>query len=175
MMRQRVLNSVTAVVVAVPTVLAAGAGTAIADGPTGSGGATGGGGATIMPFAQTYRRCDFSANMHTPPVSFSRPIAYVHTAGSEVIADVQIATALPNTPYDVRLIQMPRSSASSCNPGDPGVSGAVLWTDPVGGGSVTVRGPVASGATGVWLYVTRPGEFSQTPEEFYTTDYVAAL
>jgi hypothetical protein len=173
-MRQRVLNSVAAMVVAVPTVLSAGAGTAVADGPTG-GGSGASGGAKILPFAQTYRRCDFSANMHTGPSAVGRPIAFVHTTGSEVIADVQIATALPDTPYDVRLIQMPRSSASTCNPGDPGVSGAVLWTDPVGNGSVTVRGPVASGATGVWLYITRPGEFSQTPEEFYTTDFVAAL
>jgi hypothetical protein len=92
-----------------------------------------------------------------------------------VIADVQIATAELNTPYDVRLIQMPRSSASSCNAGDPGVSGGVLLTDAVGGGGITVRGPIASGATGVWLYITRPGEFSQTPAEFYTTDFVASL
>jgi hypothetical protein len=99
----------------------------------------------------------------------------VHNTGSEVIADVQIATAIPNTPYDVRVIQMPRSSASGCNAGDPGVIAGVLLTDPAGAGSVTVRGPVASGATGAWMYVTRPGEFSQTPAEFYSSDFVVLL
>jgi hypothetical protein len=172
-MRQRVLSTVAAMVVAMPAVVTIGVGTAAADGPTG--GAAGSGGATLMSFAQVYRRCDFSANTHTGPTAYARPIAYVHRSGSEVIADVQIATAIPNTPYDVRLIQMPRSSATSCNPGDPGVSGALLWTDAVGGGGVTVRGPIASGATGVWLYITRPGEFSQTPAEFYTTDFVARI
>jgi hypothetical protein len=172
-MRQPVLNTVAAMVLAMPAVVTGGIGTAAADGPTG--GAAGSGGATIMSFAQTYRRCDFSAKTHIGPKAFARPVAYVHRTGSEVVADVQIATALPNTPYDVRLIQMPRSSATSCNPGDPGVSGALLWTDAVGGGGVTVRGPIASGATGVWLFITRPGEFSQTPEEFYTTDFVAQI
>jgi len=40
---------------------------------------------------------------------------------------------------------------------------------------VSVRGPVASGATGAWIYITRPGEFSQTPAEFYTSDFVVPL
>jgi hypothetical protein len=160
-------------VVATPTVVTVGIGSAAADGPTG--GAAGGGGATIMAFAQIYRRCDFSGKTHIGPTGYGRPIAYVHRTGSELVADVQIATAMPNTPYHVRLIQMPRSSAAPCNPGDPGVSGALLWTDAVGGGAVTVRGPVASGATGFWLFITRPSEFSQIPAESYTTDYVAAL
>jgi len=174
-MRQRVLNTVAAMVVAAPTVLTVGMPSAGADGPSGTGGASGAGGATIMSFAQTYRRCDFSANTHTGPTSNGRPLAFVRRTGSEVVADVQINTVLPNFPYDVRLIQMPRSSATTCNPGDPGVSGAVLFTDPVGAGNVTIRGPIASGATGVWLYITRPGEFSQTPDEFYTTDFVAPI
>jgi hypothetical protein len=166
-MRQRVLTTVAAMVVAMPAAGTVGVQTASADGPTGIGGAT------IMPFAQIYRRCDFSANTHTGPTSFAQPIAFMHSTGSEVVADVQIAMAEPNTPYDVRLIQMPRSSATSCNAGDPGVSGGVLLTDPAGSGSVTVRGLIAPKATGAWLYITRPGEFSQTPAEFYTTDFVA--
>jgi hypothetical protein len=172
-MLQRVLNTAAAMVVAMPAVATVGIGTAAADGPTG--GAAGSGGATMMSFAQVYRRCDFSAQTHVGPTGYARPIAYVHNTGSEVIADVQIATAIPNTPYYVRLIQMPRSSATSCYPGAPGVSEAALVSDSVGGGSVTVRGPIASGATGVWLFITRPGEFSQIPAEFYTTDFVAPL
>jgi hypothetical protein len=161
-MRQRVLGSVTAMVVAMPAVLTA-AGTAGAEG------------ATFLPFAQMFRRCDHSANTHVGPTGYARPTAVVRSIGSEVIADLQIATAIPNTPYDVRVIQMPRSSASGCNAGEPGVIAGVLLTDPAGAGSVTVRGPVASGATGAWMYITRPGEFSQTPAEFYTSDFVVPL
>jgi hypothetical protein len=162
-MRQRVLGTVAAMVVAMPALLTVGIGTAGAEG------------ATFLSFAQMFRRCDFSDKMYTGPTGYARPTAVVHTTGSEVIADVQIATAIPNTPYDVRVIQMPRSSASGCNAGDPGVIAGVLLTDPAGAGSVTVRGPVASGATGAWMYITRPGEFSQTPAEFYTSDFVMPL
>ena len=162
-MRQRVLGTVAAMVVAMPAVLTVGIGTAGAEG------------ATFLSFAQVFRRCDFSDKAYTGPTGYARPTAEVHSSGSEVIADVQIATAIPNTPYDVRVIQMPRSSASGCNAGDPGVIAGVLLTDPAGAGSVTVRGPVASGATGAWMYITRPGEFSQTPAEFYTSDFVVPL
>ena len=162
-MRQRVLGTVAAMVVAMPAVLTVGIGTAGAEG------------ATFLSFAQIFRRCDFSDKAYTGPTGYARPTAMVHSTGSEVIADVQLATAIPNTPYDVRVIQMPRSSASGCNAGDPGVIAGVLVTDPAGAGSVTVRGPVASGATGAWVYITRPGEFSQTPAEFYTSDFVVPL
>jgi hypothetical protein len=162
-MRQRVLGTVAAMVVAMPAVLTVGIGTAGAEG------------ATFLSFAQIFRRCDFSDKAYTGPTGYARPTAVVHSTGSEVIADLQIATAIPNTPYDVRVIQMPRSSASACNAGDPGVIAGVLLTDPAGAGSMTVRGPVASGATGAWMYITRPGEFSQTPAEFYTSDFVVPL
>jgi hypothetical protein len=168
-MRQRVLNTVAAMVVAMPAVMTFGAATATADGPTG------GGGATLVAFAQILRRCDFSARTYTGPTAYGRPTATVRRTGSELIADVQIATVLPNTPYDVRLIQMPRSSTTPCNAGDPGVIAGVLFTDPTGAGSLTLRGPVVSGATGSWMFISRPGEFSQTPDEFYTSDFVASL
>jgi hypothetical protein len=162
-MRQRVLGTVAAMVVAMPAVLTVEIGTAGAEG------------ATFLSFSQIFRRCDFSDKAYTGSTGYARPTAVVHSTGSEVIADVQIATAIPNTPYDVRVIQMPRSSASGCNAGDPGVIAGVLLTDPAGAGSVTVRGPVASGATGAWMYITRPGEFSQTPAEFYSSDFVMPL
>jgi hypothetical protein len=167
-MRQRVFNTVAAMVVAMSAASTVGVETAAA-GPPGTGGAT------ILPFAQTLRRCDFSANMHTGPTGVARPTALVHSTGSEVIADVAIATAVPDTPYDVRLIQVPRPSSASCNAGDPGVTGGVLFTDGAGAASVTVGGPIVSGATGAWVFISRPGEFSQTPAEFYTTDFVVPL
>ena len=162
-MRQRVLTRVAAMVVAMSAVLIVGGTTADAEG------------ATFVSFAQKLRRCDFSANTYVSATGYGRPIATVYRTGSELSADVQIATAIPNTPYDVKLIQVPRSSAASCNPGDPGVIAAVLWTDGAGAGRVTLRGPVSAGATGAWMSITRPGEFSQTPAEFYTTDFVVSI
>src|SRR5690348_9714011 len=173
MMRQRVLNTVAAMVVAMPAAFAVGVATAHADGPTG-GGATGGGG-TYLAFAQIFRRCDFSANTHIGPTGYAGPSATVRRSGGEVIADVQVVRAIPGTVYVVGLVQMPHSSAVGCNPGDPGVISGVLTADDLGNGSTTVRGPIAPGATGAWMYVSRPGYLSQTPDEFYTSDFIAKL
>jgi hypothetical protein len=167
-MRQRILKSVAAIVVAISAASTVGAQTAAA-GPPGSGGAT------FMPFTQMLRRCDYSSGMHVGPTGVARATALVHITGAEVVADVVMVTAIPNTRYDVRIIQMPRSSATSCNPGDPGVSGGALWTDGAGAGGVSLHSPIVSGATGAWMYITRPGEFSQTPAEFYTSDFVVPI
>ena len=128
-----------------------------------------------MAFTQMFRRCDYSTNTYIGPTGFARPTSVLRSSGSELIADVQIATAIPNTPYDVGVIEMPRSSASGCDAGDPGVIAGVLLTDPAGAGSLTLQGPVASGATGAWMFISRPGEFAQTPDEFYTSDFVVSL
>ncbi len=130
---------------------------------------------TQVAFSQISRRCDFSETNYNGPTGYARPIGVVHTDGSTVVADVQIATAIPNIRYDVRLIQVPRPSSASCNGGDPGVAAAALFTDGVGGGAVTVAGPVASGATGAWVIISRPDAFSQNPAEFYTSDFIASI
>jgi hypothetical protein len=167
-MRQRALNTVAAMVVAMSAASTVGVQTAAA-GPPGSDGAT------FLTFAQVLRRCDFSTNMHAGPGGVARTTALVHTTGSEVIADVVMVTAIPNTPYDVRVIQMPRSSATGCNPGDPGVTGGVLFTDDTGAGGLSIHSPIVSGATGAWMFITRPGELTQTPAEFYTSDFVVSI
>jgi hypothetical protein len=131
---------------------------------------------TPMSFTQMYRRCDLSTNTFTGPTGFGRPFAVVRTTGSnEVLADVNIATAIPFTHYDVRLIQMPRPSSRPCGAGDPGVDVVALVTDAAGAGRVTVRGDIEEGATGVWIFISRPDAFRQTPAEFYTSDFVADL
>jgi hypothetical protein len=150
-------------VVAMSAASTVGAGTAAAD-P-----------ATFLSFAQMLRRCDYSSNMHTGPSGVARATALVHTTGSEVIADVVMVTAIPNMRYDVRIIQMPRSSATSCNAGDPGVTGGALFTDGAGAGGVSLHSPIVSGATGAWMYITRPGELSQTPADFYTSDFIVPI
>jgi hypothetical protein len=171
-MRQRVLNTVAAMVVAMSAASTVGAQTAAADGPTGSGG---GGGATFVAFTQIFRRCDFSANTHTGPTGNAGPSALVRKTGAGVVADVQVVRAIPGTVYVVGLVQMPHSSAVGCNPGDPGVISAVLTADDAGNGGVTLSGPIAPGGTGVWMYVSRPGYLSQTPDEFYTSDFVVPI
>ncbi|TRW82472.1 hypothetical protein FK535_13905 [Mycolicibacterium sp. 018/SC-01/001] len=128
-----------------------------------------------MPFSEKLRRCDFSQVKYVGGSAYGRPSAQLRVQGGEVIADVEFFTGLPNTPYDVRLIQLPRSSAADCGAGARGVSATTLFTDGVGTGRATVRGPLMPGATGAWLAMTRPGTFSQTPDEFYSTDLIARL
>jgi hypothetical protein len=163
MKRQRVLNGVAATIVAMPALLNVGAAPAGADG------------ATFMAFAQTFRLCDFSTKTHIGPTGSAGPSAVMRTTGAEVVADVQVVRAIPGTVYVVGLVQMPHSSAVGCNPGDPGVISGVMTADDMGNGSVTLRGPIAPGATGAWMYLSRPGYLSQTPAEFYTTDFIAPL
>ena len=94
-MRHRVLNTVAAMVVGAPAVLTAGVGTAHAEG------------AKFLTFTQNFRRCDYSTNTHIGPTGVARPTAVLRSTGSELIADVQVATAIPNTPYDVRFSRCP--------------------------------------------------------------------
>jgi hypothetical protein len=142
---------------------------------TAAAGPPGSDGATFVAFTQLLRTCDFSTNLHAGPTGVARTTALVHTTGSEVIADVVMVTAIPDTAYDVRIIQMPRSSATGCNAGDPGVIGGMLVTDDAGAGGVSIHSPIASGATGAWIFITRPGEFTQAPAEFYTSDFVVPI
>lgn len=130
---------------------------------------------TTLAFSQMLRRCDFSETDFNGPTGFGRPIGVVRSDGSTVTADVQIATAIPNMRYDVRLIQVPRPSWATCNGNDPGVALGALHTDAVGGGSTTLHDEIEPGATGAWVFISRPDAFSQNPAEFYTTDFIAPL
>jgi hypothetical protein len=171
-MRQltRFVTTAAAIVVATPAALfTMGTGSAAAGPPGGSGSGT------LVPFGQILRRCDFSANTYTGPTGFGRATAVVSTSSNEVVADVDIATAVPNTYYDVLLIQMPRPSSSPCGAGDPGVAHGWFFTDGAGAASTTVRGNIAPGATGVWMFIGRPNAFAQPPAEFYTSDLITAI
>jgi hypothetical protein len=148
-----------------------GAGTAAADGFKGSDG----GGGTFVPFAPTLRRCDFSKTHFNGEAAYARPQGVIRADGSTVSADIQIATAIPNIRYDVRLIQVPRPSSAPCLGGDPGVALVALSTDGSGAGSVTVQDAIEPGATGAWLFITRPDAFSQNPAEFYTSDLIVHI
>lgn len=154
--------------------LAAPPAAAFADGTDDAGVAAGAGG-TVLPFSQILRRCDFSETDYNGPTGMGRPLGTLRSDGSTLTADVQIATAVPNMRYDVRLIQVPRSSAVPCWGADPGVAQTSLNTDRGGAGSVTIQDGIEPGATGAWVFISRPDRFSQNPAEFYTTDLIAPI
>ncbi|SEH77551.1 hypothetical protein SAMN04489835_3986 [Mycolicibacterium rutilum] len=143
--------------------------------PVTAGTAAGQAGGTFVPFNQVLRRCDFSETDFNGPTGYARATAVVHRTGSEVSADIEMNTAIPNIHYDVRLIQMPRPASATCHGGDPGVTAAPIFIDAAGAGRVTLRDAIEPNATGVWVFITRPDRFSQNPAEFYTSDFVAPV
>lgn len=130
---------------------------------------------TAMPMSSQWRACDFSKLKWVAAVGDGRPVAHVGTNGSgTMVATVDMATALPNAHYDVRVVQTPRPT-QGCSAGAPGVLTGSVQTDAIGGGTTTIAGPVASGATGAWVIVERPSQYSQTPAEFYSTEFIASV
>jgi hypothetical protein len=130
--------------------------------------------AAEMPMTGQWRACDFSKQKWVEAVGYARPTAHLTNDSGTLRATIDINTAVPYTHYDVRVIQTPRASIG-CAPGAPGVITGGLQTDGVGAGTATVQGAVAPGATGAWVIVERPSDHSQTPAEFYTSDYVAPI
>ncbi len=147
---------------------------ALADGVSTTGVSSGGGG-TVLPFSQMLRRCDFSETDYNGPTGYGRATGNLRSDGLTLTADVQLATAIPNMHYDVRLIQVPRSSAVPCWGADPGVAQGSLNTDGAGAAAVTLQDGIEPGATGAWVFISRPNRFSQNPAEFYTTDLIAPI
>jgi hypothetical protein len=97
-------------------------------------------------------------------------------AGSnQVSAQMNLATADPNTRYSVRLIQVPRASDRTCTAGDPGVAVGDLFTDGNGTGTAVVQGPLVSGMTGAWVSIDGPPRPGHVVGEFYTSEFVASL
>lgn len=130
----------------------------------------------LVPFSTSLRRCDYSVMQYVSAAGDGRATAHIRTQGSgEVVADVQLAIATPNSFYEVKLIQVPRPASAGCDAGAPGTAVGAIHTDPAGAGAVTLRSPIAPGATGAWLAIEKPQPFSQQPEEFYTSDRIVAL
>ena len=72
------------------------------------------------PLRLTYRSCDFTPSDFIDATGFGDGQATIGTGGTNsVTAEVHLAIGIPNTPYQVRLIQGPRSGAQPCNAGDP--------------------------------------------------------
>ncbi len=131
--------------------------------------------ATRVPLRGVERGCDFSKNLPVPTPGFGTALALITSAGSSVTANVTLISGSPDAHYDVLLIQVPRPSASTCGPGDPGTAAGSLNTDGAGSGSANVQDHIRPGTTGVWVNVQRPAEHSQSPAEFYTSDFIAPV
>jgi len=131
-------------------------------------------GATLMPMVSKFRACDFTAEIWVNASGDARGVTHLSTSGPNVVANVDLATAEPNTQYDVRIIQTPRPSMG-CAPGAPGVITGSLQTDAGGAGHTTLQGPIESNATGAWVMIQRPAANSLTPEEFYTSEFVGSI
>jgi hypothetical protein len=131
---------------------------------------------TLVPMRSILRACDFSPIPDGASANPAAASAVIHASGGTVSADVHLAEpGQPNTHYDVALIQVPRASSAPCDAPGPGVAVAGLDSDGVGVGSTTVRGSLQPGATGAWVFIRRPNPYSQSPAEFYTSDYPAKV
>jgi hypothetical protein len=139
---------------------------------------TGINGTTLVPLKNVLRTCGFSlalSNVQMDP-SDASVTAVIRSTGGTVSAEVHLSDpSKPGTHYDVRLIQAPRESQSPCGPGAPGVAVGSLDSDGAGQATTTVQDSIRSGTTGAWVFVQRPGQFSQDPAEFYTSDFVASV
>lgn len=133
-------------------------------------------GGTVVPLRSILRACDFSPIPDLASTNRATASAVIHTSGGTVSANVHLAEpGQPGTHYDVSLIQLPRASGASCDVAGPGVAVAGLDSDGVGQGSTTVRGTLQPGATGAWVFIRRANPFSQSPAEFYTSDFPATV
>lgn len=137
------------------------------------------GAGTTVVFDAKLRRCDFSLvsfAVQQPHPSLGTGYAVVHTAGSRVVADVHLVDAPePGTHFDVGLIQMPRPASATCGPGDPGTAFTALDTDGAGSANATVQDSIRPGTTGVWVIIEQPNPHSQSPAEFYTSEFVVPV
>jgi hypothetical protein len=134
---------------------------------------------TIVVLDAKLRLCDFSlvsTAIRVPHPMLATGSATVRRSGSSAVADVHLVDEPePGTHFDVGLIQEPRPSSANCGPGDPGTAFTGLDTDATGSGNATVQDTIRSGTTGVWVIVEQRNPNSQSPAEFYTSEFVAPV
>ncbi len=135
-------------------------------------------GLTMVPLQAQVRHCDFAAAEHLTGYGAGTGSGFVDVGadGSGTVrADVRMQTAVPDTTYQVRLIQLPRVSYATCNAGDPGVAIGVMHTDAVGSASTTVSGPLMQGATGAYVVIEGPPETGKFIPETYSSTFIARI
>src|ERR1700742_311788 len=99
---------------------------------TTAGTATASDGPTFVPFSSLFRTCSHTPTHWVSATGYGSGGAEIGVGPGGVYADVRIQTALPNTRYTVRLIEVPRPSERTCTVGDPGVAVGELFTDDSG-------------------------------------------
>jgi hypothetical protein len=133
-------------------------------------------GETRVPLGTILRACDYTPISSGPAQSNATASSVIRADGGTVAADVHLANAdSPGTHYEVRLIQAPRPASSPCDSGGPGVAIGGLDSDAGGVANTTVQGAIQQGTTGVWVFISRPGQHSQSPAEIYTSDFIAPI
>jgi hypothetical protein len=127
---------------------------------------------TVVPLASNLRSCDFSRLPDFASTNRATASAVIHAGGGAVTADIHFAEpSAPGAHYDVTLIQLPHPSNAPCDGPGPGVAVGALNTDGVGLANTTVRDSLRPGTTGVWVFIRQPSPRSQSPAEFYTSDF----
>jgi hypothetical protein len=133
---------------------------------------------SFVPLRSMFRTCDFTAinNGAAPAQSDAAVSAIIRKNGGTVSAEVHLSEPTsPGTHFNVSLIQAPRPASASCYTPGPGVAVGSLDTDGAGQATTTVQDSIRSGTTGVWVFVQRPNPYSQSPLEYYTSDYVTPI
>lgn len=154
------------IVTAALGLLGLGSGSASAEVPNGG----------MAPLRSVWRSCDFTVLHFVDATGFGDGQAVIGTGGTNTVtADVHFAIGIPNTPYQVRLIQGPRPGSQTCNPGDPGVASAVLNTDGNGTGAVTLHDALRPGARNAWVFVEGPPDPGEIRGGFYTSEVLTSL
>lgn len=120
--------------------------------------ASGGGGAHKLSLTQTNRACGGAQIGETQEARHGFVIM-VTPAGRKIVANVVLKQALPNTTYNVRVIQVVPGDAD-CSTVD-----GTLTTDAAGDGWVNVHEKLLPGATSAWVAVNNQADFTQ----FYAT------
>ena len=133
-------------------------------------------GGTFVPMGANLRSCDFVRLSDFSSTNNATASAFIHNSGGAVTADIHFAEAsAPNAHYDVSLIQLPRPATAPCDGPGTGVAVGALNTDGGGVANTTIRDTLQSGTTGVWVFIRQPSPRSQSPAEFYTSDYPAKV
>ena len=130
---------------------------------------------SLVPFSPLLRRCDYSVRQYVSAAGDGWPTAHIRTESNEVVGDVELAAAKPNSFYEVRLIQVPLPSSAGCHAGSVGTAVGSINTNGIGAGAVTLRVPVRPGATGAWIAIERPQPNSLVPDEFYSSDKIVDI
>jgi hypothetical protein len=131
---------------------------------------------TVVPLRSTLRACDFSPIISGAAQNYATTSSVIRTAGGTVSAEVKLSEpGSPGTHYDVSLIQVPRASNAPCVSPGPGVAVGGLDSDGVSQATTTLQDSIRPGTTGVWVFIQRPSPYSQSPAEFYTSDFVAPV